>query len=78
MGVEDKDYYVWRQVVVGVMLVPSIPMANTDAEENEEEEEEGTGMAISANLKCSIVEAVGRDDNRVGDVVRNYDMFVGI
>ena len=78
MGVEDKDYYMWRQVVVGVMLVPSIPMANTDAEENEEEEEGGTRMANSSNLKCSIVEVVGRDDNRVGDVVTNFDMLFGL
>ena len=59
------------------MLVPSIPVANTDAEKNEEEEE-GTGMEIFSNLKCSIVEVAARDDNRVGDVVTNFDMLVGI
>ena len=35
-------------------------------------------MASSANLKCSIVEVVGRDNNRVGVVVTNSDMMVGI
>ena len=35
-------------------------------------------MASSAKLKCSIVEVVGRDDNRVGDVVANSDMLVGL
>ena len=59
------------------MLVPSIHVANTDAKQNEEEEE-GTGMASSANLKCSIVEVVGRDDSRVGAVVTNFDMLVGL
>ena len=34
-------------------------------------------MANSANLKCSIVEVVGRDDSRVGDVV-NFGMVVGL
>ena len=35
-------------------------------------------MASSSNLKCSIVEVVGRDDNRVRYVVTNSDMLVGI
>ena len=35
-------------------------------------------MASSANLKCSIVEVVGRDDNRVGTVVMNSDILVGL
>ena len=59
------------------MLVPSIRVDNTNVEKNGEEEE-GTGMASSANLKCSIVAVVGRDNNRVGDVVTNYDMSVGL
>ena len=59
------------------MLVPSIPVANTDAKENEEEEE-GTGITNSANLKYSIIEVVNRDDNRVGVVVTNSNMLVGI
>ena len=62
---------------MGDMLVPSNSMANTYAEKNEEEEE-GTGMVSSASLKCSIVEVVGRDDNRVGAVVTNYDLLVGM
>ena len=55
-------------------LVASIPMANATAEHIEED----TGVASSANLKCSIVAVVGRDNNRVGDVVTNYDMSVGL
>jgi len=43
-----------------------------------EEDKEGTGMASSANLKCSIIEVTCRDDNSVGDVVTNYNMLVGI
>ena len=35
-------------------------------------------MANAANLKCSIVEVVGRVDNRVGAVVKNSDMVVGL
>ena len=35
-------------------------------------------MASSANLKCSIVEVVGRDAHRVGDVVTNSSMVVGL
>ena len=35
-------------------------------------------MASFTNLKCSIVEVVGRDDNRVGVVVMNSDMLVGL
>ena len=34
-------------------------------------------MANVANLKCSIVEVVGRVGNKVGVVVTNYDMVVG-
>ena len=34
-------------------------------------------MASSANLKCSIVEVVGRDDNSMVSVV-NFDMVVGL
>ena len=56
------------------MSVPSTPVANTDAEGKDEED---TRVAISANLKCSIVEVVGREDNRVGVVVANSDMVVG-
>ena len=63
--------------MTGDMLFPSIPMANTDAEQNEEEEE-GTRMVSSANLKCSIVEVVGRDDNRLGVAEINFNMLVGI
>ena len=66
-----------RQVVTGDMIFPSIHVANTDVEKNEEEEE-GTGMASSANLKCSIIEVTGRDDYSVGAVVTNFDMLVGI
>ena len=43
-----------------------------------EEDKEGTGMASSANLKCSIIEVIGRDDNSVGAMVMNFDMSVGI
>ena len=35
-------------------------------------------MSNDANLKCSIIEVVGRVDNKVGDMVRNYDMVVGL
>ena len=35
-------------------------------------------MANSSNLKCSIVEVVGRDDNRVRVMVPNSDMLVGL
>ena len=35
-------------------------------------------MASFANLKRSIVEVVGRDDNTVGAVVTNSDMVVGL
>ena len=59
------------------ILVPSILVENTDAEQNEEEEE-GTRMASSTNLKYSIVEVVSRDDNRVGVVATNSDMLVGL
>ena len=62
---------------MGDMLVPSIPVANTDAEQNEEEKE-GTGIVSSANLKCSIIEVVGRDEDSVGVVVTNSNMLVGI
>ena len=34
-------------------------------------------MENAANLKCSIVEVVGRVGNKVGDMVKNYDMVVG-
>ena len=34
-------------------------------------------VANAANLKCSIVEVVGRVGNKVGDVVTNSDMVVG-
>ena len=34
-------------------------------------------MANAANLKCSIIDVVGRDDNRVEDVVTNSNMVVG-
>ena len=34
-------------------------------------------MANAANLKCSIVEMVGRVGNKVGGVVTNFDMVVG-
>ena len=63
--------------MTGDMLIPSIHVADTDVEKNEEEEE-GTGMASFANLKCSIIEVMGRDDNSVGVVVMNFDMLVGI
>ena len=42
------------------------------------DEEEGTGVANSSNLQCFVVEVVDRDDNRVGDVVTNFDMLVCI
>ena len=58
------------------MLVPSTLVANIYAEENEGEE--NTGVASSTNLKCSIVEVIGRDDNRVWFVVSNYDILIGI
>ena len=64
--------------MIGHMIVPSIPIANTDAKENAEEKEEGTGMTSFSNLKCSIVEVVDMDDNRVGAVVTNSDMLVGL
>ena len=35
-------------------------------------------MASSANLNCSIIEVVGRDDNRVGVAVTNSDMVVSL
>ena len=35
-------------------------------------------MANATNLKCSIVKVVGRDDNRVGAMVTNYDMVLGL
>ena len=35
-------------------------------------------MASSTNLKCSIIEVVGRYDNRVGAVVTNFNMVVGV
>ena len=35
-------------------------------------------MENVSNLKCSIVEVVGRDDNRVVVVVTNFDMVVGL
>ena len=35
-------------------------------------------MSSAANLKCSIVEVVGRVDNRVGVVVKNSNMVVGL
>ena len=34
-------------------------------------------MSNAANLKCSIVEVVGRDFNKVGTVVTNSNMVVG-
>ena len=40
--------------------------------------EEDTEVANSANLNCSIVEVVDMEDNRVGVVVENYDMLVGL
>ena len=39
-------------------------------------EEEGTEVANSANLRCSIVEVVGMEDNRVGFVVESSGMMV--
>ena len=41
-------------------------------------EEEGTKVAISANLRCSIVKVVGMEDNRVGVLVENFGMLVGL
>ena len=35
-------------------------------------------MASFSNLKRSIVEVVGRNDNRVGFVVTNSNMLVGL
>ena len=55
------------------MYVPSTPVANNDAEGKDEEDLE---VARSANLKCSIVDMVGRVDNKVGVVVKNSDMVV--
>ena len=34
-------------------------------------------MANATNLKCSIVEVIGRVGNKVGNVVTNFDMVVG-
>ena len=41
-------------------------------------EEDGTEVASSANLNCSIVEVVDMEDNRVGVVVENSGMSVGL
>ena len=65
-----------EQVVTEYIPVLSTRVVNIDAEKNEEEED--TGVASSANLKCSIVEVVGRDYNRVVVVVTNSDMVVGL
>ena len=65
----------WEEVVTKYMLLPSTLVANIDAEQNEEEED--TWVASFSNLKCSIIEANGREDNRVGVIGMNSDMLVG-
>ena len=55
------------------MLFLSILVTNIVAVEIEEE---GTKVANCANLRCSIVEVVGMEDNRVGVVVENSGMLV--
>ena len=63
------------QVVTKDMVVLSILVTNIAAVEIEEE---GTGIANSTNLNCSIVEVVDMEDNRVGVVVENFGMLVGL
>ena len=41
-------------------------------------EEEDIEVASFSNLKCSIVEVVDMEDNRVGVVVESSDMLVGL
>ena len=57
------------------MVVLSILVTNIAIMEIEEE---GTEVANSANLNCSIVEVVNMKDNKVGVVVENFDMLVGL
>ena len=64
-----------RQVVTEGMVVLSILVTNIAATEIEEG---GTKVADSSNLNCSIVEVVDMEDNRVGVVVENPDMLVGL
>ena len=57
-------------MVVLFILVTNIAIA--------EIEEEGIEVVSYANLRCSIVEVVGMEDNRVGVVVENSDMLFGL
>ena len=57
------------------MVVLSILVTNIVAVEIEEE---GTEVANSANLRCFIVEVVDMEDSRVGAVVENSGMLVGL
>ena len=56
------------------MVVLSILVTNIAATKMKEE---GTEVANFSNLRCSIVEVVDMEDNRVGVVVENFDMLVG-
>ena len=57
------------------MVILSILVTNIAAAEIEEE---GTEVANFSNLRCSIVEVVDMEDNRVGVVVENSGMLVGL
>ena len=63
------------QVVTKDMVVLSILVTNIVIVEIEEE---GTEVENSSNLRCSIVEVVGMEDNRVKVVVEIYDMLVDL
>ena len=56
------------------MVVLSILVTNFSAAEIEEE---GIEVNSSSNLRCSIVEVVGMEDNKVGVVVESSGMMVG-
>ena len=63
-----------RQVVTEGMVFLSTLVTNIDAAEIEK----GTKVAIFSNLRCSIVEVVGMEDNRVGVVVESSGMLVSL
>ena len=64
-----------RQVVTKGMAILSILVTNIDVVKIEEE---GIEVASFDNLRCSIVEVVGMEDNRVGVVVESSEMLVGL
>ena len=64
-----------RHIVTNGMFILSTLVTNISAVEIEEE---GTEVANSANMRCSIVEVVGMEDNRVGVVVGSSSMLFGL